>query len=110
MTSRRLIRLIACLLVLALVGCAPAWEVSITGGPADIVLDREALRALEGFAVEVEGGEAVPLEQVFYEHGFQVIDEIVVEGEDGQKRAYDWGAVRSEERRVGKECRGRWTA
>jgi len=94
MKPQCLLRFIACLVaLLALAGCASAWEVSITGGPADIVLDREALRALEGFAVEVEGGEAVPLEQVFYEHGFQVIDEIVVESEDGQKRAYDWGAV-----------------
>src|SRR5690606_18738470 len=94
MKPQCLLRFIACLVaLLALAGCASAGAVSITGGPADIVLGREALRALDGFAVEVEGGEAVPLEQVFYEHGFQVIDEIVVESEDGEKRAYDWGAV-----------------
>lgn len=93
MTQRRLIAFLALLLVLTLAGCAPAWAVTITGGPADVTIDREALGALESFMVEVDAGEGIPLEQVFYEHGFMVIDEIVVEDESGQKRAHDWAAV-----------------
>jgi hypothetical protein len=80
-------------IVLALAGCRPAWEVTISGAPGQVSVDAEVIESLADFAVEVEDDALVPLEQVLYEQGYKVIDEIVVEDGAGAEHRYEWAAV-----------------
>jgi hypothetical protein len=81
-------------LSLCVVACSPAWQVSVSqrdGG--DLVVDVGVLRALEAFAEDVDGRQAVPLERVLLTAGHTAVEELLVEETDGSERAVDWLSV-----------------
>ena len=92
MKPRRGLRLIILLLALPLVGCHPAWDVTLPGPAGEAIINRETLKALADFAVQVDGEPAIPLERVFVVQGYQMIDEIVIEDEDGREHR-SWHAL-----------------
>jgi hypothetical protein len=75
----------------AIAGCRPAWEVAVLSPEGRTVqIDRDALKQLERFEAEHDGGYAVPLEQVLYSTGHSVVERLVLEQEDGQRREIEW--------------------
>lgn len=79
---------------LGLSGCRPLWEVALDAPDgAPVTVDRATLRALESFAVEADGGTAVPLERVLYHAGHRLVDRVTLRDAAGASHAYNWTAV-----------------
>lgn len=73
--------------VLMLGGCAPEWALSLEG-PAgeEIRLSHETWEAYADFA----GERGLPLEQVLYGQGYQVIETLQITDRDGEELTYAW--------------------
>jgi hypothetical protein len=81
-------------LVVALIGCQPAWQATVQqpdGTPYPV--DRDVLEDLQAFAEERDGKETIPLEQVLYASGHQVIERLVAIASDGTRREFDWASA-----------------
>ncbi len=81
----RKLTLIALLLALALAGCAPAWQLTLTGGDAPVVFDAAAWKALAEELPDPDREDALRLEQVLWEAGFPAVERVAVGG-----TSYDW--------------------
>ena len=73
--------------VLMLGGCAPEWAISLEG-PAgeEIRLSHGTWKAYADFA----GERGLPLEQVLYGQGYQVIETLQITDRDGEELSYAW--------------------
>lgn len=82
------------LTLLLLTACKPAWNVTLTTpGGAVLILNQQTFKDHERFGETVDGEMGVPLEQVFYNHGFEVIQEIIVLDYEGYDYPFDWATV-----------------
>jgi hypothetical protein len=78
-------------LVAALTGCRPAWQATVLapdGSP--FTVDRQVLENLGDLAEE---GHGVPLERVLLGAGYEVIERLIVVGDDGTRHTFDWPAA-----------------
>jgi hypothetical protein len=83
--------------LLLLTACQPAWNVTLTApGEASIVVQRESLEELERFEQAVDSEMGVPLEQVLYEYGFEVIRGITVIDRVGNSFPFEWASIADE--------------
>lgn len=84
------------LLMLLLSACAPAWETTLVDAQGNAIsINRKSLQALEPFAAEDGAARvlSVPLERLFYQHGYRLIETLEVLTPEGQTLTYDWAPI-----------------
>ena len=82
--------LVAALLLLS--GCMGAWTVDAPAGDP-LPVDAELWKAMPDFVEETDDGKAIPLEQILYQAGHQVADEVIITDSDGAEHRYTWADV-----------------
>lgn len=83
--------LILLVLILALIGCRPNWQVTVTapdGGP--FTVDSKTLESLRDFD---EGEQGLPLERVLLKAGHQAIERLTAIDANDVRRELEWAAI-----------------
>ena len=78
-------------LVLLLTVCQPNWEIRVNDGSgAQQIVQASSWQEWQEFLVDDSGRQAIPLERVFAELGYSLIENIKLTEVDGLSHDYDW--------------------
>lgn len=92
--TKRLIAGISLVVLCLLTACQPNWEITIDDGSgAQHVVTTARWREWQVFQDDDSGDQALLLDRVFYELGYQLIQNIHLVYSDGKKQTFEWAPI-----------------